>query len=186
MDDRAESGLALDDGVRNTHLAAKSWQEDDQLNGVDIVGDEDQSSLLVLNQADDVVEAVLGSVWFLGDIFFLLTVFDGGSLLDQTLLLLNLALRTVLVQEFESLGGGVSVEDVLELSDRGRDLETEVQDLLLALQTDIFGPLHHTGKVATRLDVLADTIVAGALLDKRVLYSLAIAIIDSEIEASLP
>jgi len=172
VDNCAESGLALDDGVGDTHLAAKSWQENDQLNGVNIVGDEYQSSLLVLNQTNNMVETVLSGIWLLGDIFLLLTLLDGGGLLQQTLLLLGLALRAVLVQELESLGGGISVEDILELGDRGWDLEAEVQDLLLALQADIFGPLDHTGEVATRLDVLADTIVAGALLDKRVLRSL--------------
>lgn len=85
-----ETGLALDDGVRDTHLAAESGQEDDQLNGVDIVGDEDQGSLLVLNQADDVVETVLDGVGLLGDILLLLALLDGGSLLEQTLLLLGL------------------------------------------------------------------------------------------------
>jgi hypothetical protein len=169
VDDRAESCLALDDSIRNTHLTAEGWQEDDQLNGVNIVGDEDQSCLLVLNQADDMVETILGSIRLLRDVFLLLALLDGGGLLQQTLLLLGLALGAVLVEELESLCSGVSVEDVLELGNRGWDLETEVQDLLLALQTDIFGPLHHTGEVATRLDVLTDAIVTGALLDERVL-----------------
>jgi hypothetical protein len=169
VNERAESGLALDDGIRDTHLAAESWQEDDQLNGVNIVGDEDQSGLLVLNQTDDMVETVLGSIWLLADILLLLALLDGGGLLQQTLLLLGLALRAVLVEKLEGLGGGVAVKDVLELSNRGWDLETEVQDLLLALQTDVFGPLHHAGKVSAGLDVLTDTIVAGTLLDERVL-----------------
>ena len=34
VDDRAETGLALDDDVGNTHLAAKSGKEDNELNGV--------------------------------------------------------------------------------------------------------------------------------------------------------
>ena len=42
MDNRAEPGLALDDGVGDTHLAAKSREEDDQLDGVNVVGDQDQ------------------------------------------------------------------------------------------------------------------------------------------------
>ena len=170
VDDRAESGLALDDGVWDAHLAAERWEEDNQLNWVNIVGDEDQRSLLVLNQADDVVETVLDGVWLLADILLLLALLDGGSLLHQTLLLLGLALRSVLVEELEGLGSGVAVKDVLELGDRGWDLETEVQDLLLALQADILGPLHHARKVASGLDVLTDTEVTGALLDERVLF----------------
>ncbi len=41
MNDCAETGLTLDDGVWDTHLSAESWEEDNQLDWVDIVGDED-------------------------------------------------------------------------------------------------------------------------------------------------
>ena len=182
MDNRAESGLTLDDGVWNTHLSAQSWKEDDQLNGVNIVRDENQRGLLVLNQTNNVVETVLGGVWLLADILLLLALLDGGGLLQQTLLLLGLALWAVLVEELEGLCGGVAVEDVLELGNRRWDLETEVQDLLLALETNILGPLHHTGEVATGLDILSDTIVAGALLNERVLSSLASMMDEERIE----
>jgi len=59
VDNGTETGLALHDGVGDTHLAAESGEEDNQLNGVNIVGDEDEGSLLVLNEANDVVETVL-------------------------------------------------------------------------------------------------------------------------------
>lgn len=170
VDDCAETGLALDNGVGDTHLAAESGQEDNQLNGVNIVGDENEGSLLVLNESDDVVETVLDVVGLLGDILLLLAVGDGGGLLDETLLLLGLGLRTVLGEELEGLGSGVAVESGLELSDGRRNLQAHVQDLLLALKTDILGPLDEAGEVATGLDVLADTEVASALLDKGVLW----------------
>lgn len=169
MDDCSQTSLALDNSEGNTHLAAESRQEDDELNGVDIVGDQDQGGLLVLNQANDVVQTVLDGVGLLGDVLLLLALLDGGGLLQQTLLLLDLGLRAVLVEELESLGGGVLVENVLELGDRRGNLQPHVEDLLLALKTDILGPLHHTRKVALRLDVGTDTIVARALLDERVL-----------------
>lgn len=57
----------------------------------------------------------------------------------------------------------------MELGDRRWDLEAHVQDLLLALKTDILGPLHHAREVSSRLDILTDAIVSGALLDERVL-----------------
>jgi hypothetical protein len=116
-----------------------------------------------------VVETVLDGVWLLADIFLLLALLDGGSLLQQTLLLLGLGFRSVLVKELESLAGGVTVEDVLELGDRRWDLQAHVEDLLLALETDILGPLHHTGEVARGLDILTDAIVTAALLNERVL-----------------
>lgn len=169
MDDGTETGLALDDGVGDTHLLAERGKEDDELNGVNIVGDEDERRLLVLDETDNVVETVLDSVRLLADVLLLLALLDGGGLLQETLLLLGLGLRAVLVKQLESLGGGVAVEDVLELSERRGNLEAHRQNLLLALEADILGPPHHAGKVAAGLDVLADGEVTGALLNKRVL-----------------
>lgn len=169
MNDSAEPGLALDDGVGNAHLAAEGGEEDDELDGVDIVGDEDERRLLVLNEADNVVETVLDNVGLLADVLFLLALLDGSGLLKKTLLLLGLGLGAVLVEELEGLGSRVLVEDVLELGDRRGNLEAEVEDLLLALETDVLGPLHHARQVAAGLDVLADAVVARPLLDERVL-----------------
>lgn len=92
-----EPGLALDYGVGNTHLAAESGEEDDELDGVDIVGDEDERSLFVLDETDNMVQAKLGGVGLLADILLLLALGDGGSLLGETLLLLRLRFRAVLV-----------------------------------------------------------------------------------------
>ena len=169
MNHSAETGLALDDGVRHTHLAAESGEEDDELDRVDIVGDQDKRGLLVLNQADDVVETVLDGVGLLADVLLLLAILDGSGLLGETLLLLGLGLRAVLVEELESLGSSVAVENLLELGDGRGHLKAHVEDLALALEEDILGPLHHAGEVALGLDVLTDTEVAGALLDERVL-----------------
>ena len=169
MDNGSKTGLALDNGVRNTHLAAESGKEDNQLNGVDVVGNQDKRGLLVLNKTNNVVETVLDVVWLLADILLLLALSNGGSLGVKTLLLLNLGLGAVLVEELEGLGGGVAVQSVLELSNGRGNLEAEVQDLLLALKTDIFGPLDEAAEVALGLDVLANTEVAGTLLDERVL-----------------
>ena len=60
---------------------------------------------------------------------------------------------------------------MLELGNRRGDLQTEVEDLLLALETDVRRPPDHATKVALGLDVLADTEVLGALLEERVLPS---------------
>lgn len=169
MDNGTETSLALDDGVRDTHLAAESGQEDNQLNGVNVVGDEDKRSLLVLNETNNVVQTVLDVVGLLADVLLLLTLGDSGGLTVQTLLLISLGLGAVLVEELEGLGSGVAVQGVLELGDRRGDLETEVQDLLLALHTDVLGPLDEAAKVTLGLNVLADTEVAGTSLDERVL-----------------
>ena len=169
MDNGTQTSLALDNGVRDTHLAAESGKEDNQLNGVNVVGDQDERSLLVLDQTDDVVETVLDVVGLLGDVLLLLALGNGGGLGVETLLLLGLGLRTVLVEELEGLGGGVAVQGVLELGNRGGNLQAEVEDLLLALKADVLGPLNEAAEVALGLDVLANAKVAGALLDQRVL-----------------
>lgn len=105
MDDRTETGLALDDNIGDTHLAAEGGEEDNQLNGVDVVGDQDEGGLLVLDEANNVVQTELGGVGLLGDILLLLALGDGGSLLGKALLLLGLGLRAVLVKDLECLGG---------------------------------------------------------------------------------
>jgi len=61
---------------------------------------------------------------------------------------------------------------VRELSDRRRNLETLVQNGLLALKTDVFRPFDETAKVSLRLDMLANTKVLGSSLEKRVLFGL--------------
>ena len=90
MDDCSETSLALDDGVGNTHLAAKSGKEDNQLDGVDVVSNQDERGLLVLNETDNVVETVLDGVGLLGDVLLLLALGNSGGLLVETLLLLSL------------------------------------------------------------------------------------------------
>lgn len=171
VDNGTETGLALDDGVWDTHLAAESGKENNQLNGVNVVGDQDKRGLLVLNETNNVVETVLDVVRLLADILLLLAVGDSGSLGVETLLLLNLGLGAVLVEELEGLSSGVAVQRALELSDGRRNLEAEVQDLLLTLEADILGPLNEAAEVALGLDVLANTEVTGASLDERVLQN---------------
>ena len=62
VNDSTESGLALHNGVWDTHLAAEGGEEDYELDGVDVVGDEDERCLLVLDEADNVVQTELGGV----------------------------------------------------------------------------------------------------------------------------
>jgi len=164
-----ETGLALDDGVRDTHLPAQSWEEDDKLDRVDIVRDEDECGLLGLDESDNVVEAVLHGVWLLADVLLLFALSNTGSLLVQTLLLVGLGLGSVLVEELEDLCGGVAVKGLRELGDRRWDFETHVEDLALALEADVLGPSHHARQVALGLDVIADTEVTRAALDEGVL-----------------
>lgn len=142
-----ETRLALDDGVWDTHLAAESWEEDNELDWIDIVSDEDEVGLLVLDETDDVVETVLDDVWLLAHILTLLALGDGGGFLGLTVLLLGLGLWAVLVQELESLRGLVTIEDVLKLGKRWWDLQAHGENLLLALKTNILGPFDETAQI---------------------------------------
>jgi hypothetical protein len=49
----------LDNDVGNIHLAAEGREPDDELDGVNVVGDHDELGLLALDQGGDVVDAVL-------------------------------------------------------------------------------------------------------------------------------
>ena len=167
MDDSSETGLALDNAVWDTHLAAESGQPDDNLNGVNIVSNDDEGSLLGLNQSGDVVDTVLDDKGLLG--LGLLTLLHlSSSSSGQTLLLLDAGLGAVLVDELEQLGGSVLVQDLGELVQSWGNLETLVQDLALTLEANIFGPLDIAGKILDGLDILTDTKVLGGLLDQGV------------------
>lgn len=109
---------------RPTHLPAKSGQEDDQLDRVDVVGNDDQRSLLGLDEGDTVVQTVLGEQGLLGVLGGGLVTLGGLGLglLEETSLLLLLGLGLVLVQELEELGSGVLVQGVAELGNGRGDL----------------------------------------------------------------
>lgn len=174
VDKSTDGSLGLDNDIRNTHLAAKSGEEDDELDGVNVSGDDNERSLLGLDQSNAVVETVLDEERLLavslGVSLLAVSNVVGGSI--KTSLLLLLGLGAVLVEELEEVSGGVLVKGVGELSDRGGDLQALVEDDLLALETNVLGPLDEAGKVTRRLDVLADTEVTGALLEQRVLGGL--------------
>lgn len=158
-------------------------EENDELDGVNVGGDDDELSLLGLDKGDDVVEAVLDEEGLLG-------VLGGGvlglvlGLSLETSLLLLLGLRLVLVHESEELSGGVLVKNVGELSDGRGDLKTLVEDDALALETNVLGPLDEAGHVGLGADVttwrseerwseaLTDAEGARTLLEERVLGGL--------------
>lgn len=66
MDNCTETSLALDNDVGNTHLAAESGEENNELDGVNIVSDDDEGSLLSLDEGNGVVQTVLDEERLLG------------------------------------------------------------------------------------------------------------------------
>lgn len=169
MNHSAQSRLSLDDRIRHPHLSAQRRQEDDQLNRIHIIRDQHQPRFLILHQPNDMVKPILDRIRLLADIFLLLSLRDSSRLFQQTFLLLGFRFGLVLGEELEGLRGGVAVEGRVELGDGGRDFEAEIEDLTLALEAYVFGPLYHARQVAAWLDVLSNAEVAGAFFDEGVL-----------------
>ena len=62
MHNGSEACFTLHDDVGDAHLAAQGREEDDELDGVDVVHDEDERGFLGFDEGNDVVEAVLDEV----------------------------------------------------------------------------------------------------------------------------
>lgn len=101
--DLSQASLALDDAVGHVELAAKRGQKEHDLDGVDVVRDDDQLRLLVLDELRHGVDAEADDGRTLADLLLLAVSTVLGALL-QALQLRLLRLRTVLVQELEELG----------------------------------------------------------------------------------
>lgn len=148
VDEGTETRLALDDAIGDTHFTAESGQPDNQFNRVNVVGNDNELSLLGFNESGDVVQAVLDADG-LFTLFNGLTGSLGSSSGSQTSLLFNAALRLVLVEETEKLGGSVLVQSAGELVDGRGNLQTTLQNRTLTLQTNIFGPLDITSQITS-------------------------------------
>lgn len=167
VDNSTQTSLALDNAVGHTHLAAQSRQEDNQLDRVNVVSNHNQLSLLLFDQGRDVVQTVLDDDRLVG-LHNLLALGLSSGKSPKTFALLNLGFRAVLVQELEELSSRVLVQGLGELVNGWRHLQALVNDLLLALKTDVSGPLDETGHIALGLNVLANAEVLGTLLNERV------------------
>ena len=64
VDDSPKAGLALNDHVWYAHLATESRKENDKFDGVDIVGNDNESCLFGFDESSDMIKAVLGENGF--------------------------------------------------------------------------------------------------------------------------
>jgi len=177
-----ETSLVLDDAVWHLHLSAQGGQEQNDLNGIDITGNDNQLRFLLLDEGGDGVDSVADNWWPLGSLgFFVLAVLGLLlSTLTETTGLLLLSLWTVLVQKLEQLGGCLLVQSLGELVDWWRDLQPGLQNGLLPLEADILGPFDKVAQVPLGLDVLADAESLGALLEEWVDHALDLWLLDSQ------
>jgi len=179
-DEQSESRLALHDGIWYTHLSAKSREPNDDLNGIDVMGDHNELRLLLLDQSSDVVDTILHIVWLLGALLGSrgLTLVGLSSLgllssllgdIEQALLLRGLILGSVLRQELEKNRSSVLIEGLSELIDCRGNLQSIHQDALLSLESNVLWPLHESGQVALGWQIISDTKVSGSLFEEGIL-----------------
>jgi len=162
VDELAKVGLAADEAVRDIELTAKGGEEDDHLNGIDIVGNDDELGFLGLNELGDVVKTEF-------DVVGLVTLISGlvSGHLSKTCLLFDAGLGHVFAENFKELGLLITCNGALELGNAWRDLQTLHKDSLLPLNTDVLGPPDEAGEVSLGLDVSANSEVVGVLLEQR-------------------
>ena len=160
VDEGTELSLAGDDGVSNTHLVAESREPHDEFEGIDIVGNQNELSLLLLDELGDVVQTVadeVGSTLLLNGLAFHFSL----GLLSETSLLLGSSLGDILGEETEDISGytstqssiptGILLESVVELVHSGRNLQTLGEDLALSLEENVTRPFDVSGDIHLRL-----------------------------------
>ena len=73
MHDGSKASFTLHDDVGDAHLTAQGGEEDDELDGVDVVRDDDERGFFGFDEGDDVVEAVLDEEGFLGVLLIIMS-----------------------------------------------------------------------------------------------------------------
>jgi len=165
-DQLSQSGLGLHHTVRNVLLAAEGRKPNNQFDRINIMGDDNQSGLLGLDQFGDVVNTELqhGGGLGVGGL--------GTSHVLETLLLVSLGLGGQLLAQTSQLLELGLIASVRELSDAWRDLDTLHEDSLLALKADVLRPLDEASQVSLGLDGGSDTEGTSLLFEQRVLLDL--------------
>ena len=104
VDELSKVGLATDEAEGDTLLAAESGKMDNELDGVDVVGNDDKLGLVLLNECGNVVKTKL-------EVHGLLTLgatFASFGLASHSRGLLSAGLRLVLGHQFNELGRCIS------------------------------------------------------------------------------
>jgi len=172
VNNSTETSFAFYNDIRDTHLATKGREKDDELDGVNIMSNNDEGRLLGFNESDDVIETVFNKQGLLCVLGRPCVGSGSGSSRLQTSLLVLLRLGTVFIEEFEQLGSRVLVQSVRELGNGRWNLETLMKDNFLSLKTNVFRPLDEASQVCSRTDVLTDTKVLSVRLEERVFFRL--------------
>lgn len=133
VDKLSESRFTFNEAVWDSHLFAEVWQEDHELDWDDVVGNNDQLSLLLLNQSGNVVKTEFNYEWLLGVGVDVLLVSLEFSLFLESLDLLFLGLWDVFGEESEQFLSLVSLDGVSELVDDTWSWKSLLENLLLSI-----------------------------------------------------
>jgi len=110
----SESCFTSDEAEWDVVLSAESWQENHDLEWVNIVGHDDELGFAFLDESGDVVETEFEVEWLWSGVSGSGTL-SGFSFSNESVLLLLSGLWGVLGEELEELGGLVLVDGLLEL-----------------------------------------------------------------------
>jgi hypothetical protein len=166
-DQLSESGFTFDDAVWDVHLSAESWKVDNNLDWVDIVGDDNKLGLFSFDEVDDLVDSAVEGGWSLtwGVWLAFSSCFGSGY---ESLFFLGFVLWGVLGGQFEQLGGGLFVQGLGELVDGRWDLQSSLENRSLPLELDVGWPSNESGQISFWLDILTDAEVLGSFFEERV------------------
>lgn len=168
----SETRAALDDAVRDLHLAAERREPNNKLDRIDIMSNDNKAGLLLLNKLGDVVDTKLQADRLFGRGRIAASLLSLGHN-GEALLLLDGGLRLILTHELEQGARGGRIHGETELVYGRGHLETDEKDLALPLQTHVLGPLDVAAEVHVRgQHILANAKVLRPLLEERVLHFL--------------
>jgi len=170
VDDSAESSLGLNEAEGDILLSAELREPDDGLDGVNIVSNDDESSLLLLNELGDVVQTEFNRDGGLGAGVLVAGLILSGGL--QSLVSLLFVFGLDLSEEVQEGGGLISVDGLGELVDGGGNLQSLEEDSLLSLEQDVLRPSNVSGQISSGSDITTDSEVSGSLLEEGVLLDL--------------
>lgn len=158
--------LSSDEAEWHSLLSAESREEANHLDGVNIVGNDDHFGSSVFNKLGDMVQSILDVERLRG---FGIT-FSGSRLLESGLFL-GSSFRAIFSEQFKEFTGLIFFDSVLELSDCWWNLQSLHKNSLLALNSNILGPLNEASEVSLGLDVSPDSKVAWVLFEQRILFA---------------
>ena len=172
VDKLTETGLVLDESIRDILLATEHREVENKLDGVDIASDEDELGLVVLDERGDGAQTELvDRVGVTG----LLVLATSGSFLLQSLGLLSFSLRLVFSQKLESFLSLVPLQSFLELGDLWWDTESLQKNLLLSLNSDVLWPLDESRQISLMHHITTNAVISRALLEESLVGCVSLA-----------